>query len=35
MRLTAGYYENRESSSALTAGDDFLAELLTIWRPSA
>ncbi len=34
LRLTAGYYENRESSSALAA-DDFLGELIAIWRPSA
>jgi uncharacterized phiE125 gp8 family phage protein len=33
LRLAAGYYENRESSSALGV-DDFLGELVAIWRPS-
>jgi hypothetical protein len=34
LRLTGGYYENRESPSALVV-DDFLGELASIWRPSA
>jgi hypothetical protein len=34
LRLTGGYYENRESPSALVV-DDFLGELATVWRPSA
>jgi uncharacterized phiE125 gp8 family phage protein len=34
LRMTGGYYENRESSAAL-AVDDYLNELIPIWRPSA
>jgi hypothetical protein len=34
LRLTGGYYETRESASAL-ADDAFLGELAATWRPSA
>lgn len=34
LRLTGGYYENRESPSAVVVGD-FLGELASVWRPSA
>jgi uncharacterized phiE125 gp8 family phage protein len=34
LRLTGGYYENRESPSAVVA-DDFLSELVAVWRPGA
>jgi Phage gp6-like head-tail connector protein len=33
LRLTGGFYENRESSSALVVAD-FGAELMSIWRPT-
>jgi hypothetical protein len=32
LRLTGGYYENRESPSAVVV-DDFLGELAAVWRP--
>ena len=34
LRLTGGYYENRESPSAVVV-DDFLGELTAVWRPNA
>lgn len=34
LRLTGGYYENRESPAALVA-DEFAVELATVWRPAA
>lgn len=34
LRIAAAYYEARESSSPVFV-DDFLSELVSVWRPSA